>query len=336
MAVPVGIAGLGTYFPARIESAEEVAEISGIPEEILIEKMGIRQRHVAAPDEALTEMAAHAARKALAQADVSPEQIKMVISHGSEHKDHLVWVAAGRIAHRIGAVNAFGADVSVVCAGAPIAMNMARGWMQLDQTLDYVLLVAATREHEIINLRHQPSRFMFSFSDGAGAMLLHRGDPRNQILGVAAITDGSLAETVYLTEEAADGDEKPLVVGDLRGRLDVRDGEFMAERLKDVTLDNFVSVIQQAVEKGGYRLEDIAYLGSTHMKRSFWHALLDAIGLTPQQSFYAENYGHVQSADQVIALEHGLQAGKIRPGDLVVLTGAGAGYTWSAAAVRWG
>ncbi|MFQ3673797.1 MAG: 3-oxoacyl-[acyl-carrier-protein] synthase III C-terminal domain-containing protein, partial [Aggregatilineales bacterium] len=60
------------------------------------------------------------------------------------------------------------------------------------------------------------------------------------------------------------------------------------------------------------------------------------VGLTPEQSVYLEDYGHVQSVDQVLALELGLAQGKIRPGDLVVLAGAGTGYTWSAVALRWG
>ena len=68
----------------------------------------------------------------------------------------------------------------------------------------------------------------------------------------------------------------------------------------------------------------------------FEFPILESIGLTPEQSVYLEDYGHVQSADQVIALEMGLQQDKIKPGDLLVLAGAGTGYTWSAIAVRWG
>jgi 3-oxoacyl-[acyl-carrier-protein] synthase-3 len=72
------------------------------------------------------------------------------------------------------------------------------------------------------------------------------------------------------------------------------------------------------------------------MKKSFYLQILESIGLTSEQSVYLEDYGHIQSVDQVLALELGLGQGKIRAGDLIVLAGAGTGYTWSAIAVRWG
>ena len=101
-------------------------------------------------------------------------------------------------------------------------------------------------------------------------------------------------------------------------------------------MENFLKVMRTAVEKSGYKLDDVAFLGITHMKRSFYNELVAAIGLTPEQSVYLEDYGHVQSVDQVLTLELGLAQGKIKSGDLVLLTGAGTGYTWSSIAVRWG
>lgn len=78
------------------------------------------------------------------------------------------------------------------------------------------------------------------------------------------------------------------------------------------------------------------FLGITHMKRSFYLQILEEIGLTPEQSVYLDDYGHVQSVDQVLSIELGLQQGKIKAGDVLLLAGAGTGYTWSAAALRWG
>jgi len=72
------------------------------------------------------------------------------------------------------------------------------------------------------------------------------------------------------------------------------------------------------------------------MKNSFYREILSAIGLTPEQSVYLDHFGHIQSVDQVLALELGLAQGRVRDGDLIVLAGAGTGYTWSATAIRWG
>jgi 3-oxoacyl-[acyl-carrier-protein] synthase-3 len=332
----VGIIGIGSYFPDTIETAAELVEKTGIPEAVLREKMGIRQRHIAGEQDTVTAMATAAAQKALAQAGIAPEQIKLVISHGSEYKDHLVWNAAAKIQHNLGAVNAYAFEMYALCAGAPIALNAARGMMEADPSLDTVLLAAASRENDLINLSNGRARFMFNFGAGGGAMLLRRGAERNLILGASAITDGSLSETVILTREkdAIGGDGE--AIGDLRGRLDVTDSQYMAERLGAVSLDNFVRVIREAVEKSNASLSDVRFLGITHMKKSFYLEILSAVGLTPEQSVYLEDYGHIQSVDQALALELGLAQGKIHPGDLIVLAGAGTGYTWSAVAIRWG
>jgi len=334
METPVGIVGFGTYFPPHIQTAADLVPLTGIPEHVLREKMGIRQRHIADDANTVTHMATHAAQKAIAAAAISPSAINLVISHGSEHKDHLVWNAASKIQHNVGAVNAYAFEMYALCAGAPIAMNTARGMMQSDPRLQYVLLAAGSRENDLINFRNERARFMFNFGAGGGAMLLQRGAPHNHILGASAITDGSLSESVILTE-AAVGAEQP-IVGELRGRLDVTDPDFMAERLGAVSLTNFVRVIRESVEVGGASLSDLAFLGITHMKRSFYLQILESVGLTADQSIYLEDYGHVQSVDQVLALELGLAQGKIKPGDLIVLAGAGTGYTWSAVALRWG
>jgi len=334
--IPIGIAGFGTYFPTRIETAADLAATTGIPADVIESKMGLRQRHVAGPDDTISAMASRAAQRAIEMAGVNPERIGVVISHGSEYKDHVVWNAAGKIQHNVGAVNAFAFEVYALCAGAPIALNVARSLMQADDRLEYALLAAASRENELVSPTNQRARFMFNFGSGAGALLLQRGARKNLVLGAAAITDGSLSETVVVTREPEAVGSGPAVNGDIYGMLDVQNADYMAERLNAVSLPNFIRVIREAVEKSSASLDDVQFLGLVHMKRSFWLQILEAIGLTPAQSVYLEDYGHIQSVDQVLALQLGLEQGKIKPGDLIVLAGAGTGYTWSAAAVRWG
>ncbi len=334
--VGVGIIGIGTYFPATIETAADLVEVTGIPEAVLREKMGIRQRHIAGDADSVTVMASHAARHAIEAAGVSPEQINLVISHGSEFKDHVVWNAAAKIQHNVGAVNGYAFEMYALCAGAPIAMNMAKSMMLADPSLNTVLLAAGSRENDLINLKNERSRFMFNFGAGGGAMLLQRGATQNLVLGASAITDGSLSETVIITREPEAIEGVPEGLGDLRGRLDVTNTQYMADRLGATSLTNFKRVITEAVEKSGANLSDVRFLGITHMKRSFYLEILEVVGLSADQSVYLEDYGHVQSVDQVLAIQLGLAQGKIKPGDLIVLAGAGTGYTWSAVAVRWG
>lgn len=335
MKTTVGIAGWGTYFPSQIETAEDLTEPTGIPVTVLRDKMGIHQRHIAGEADSVTTMASEAAQKALKQANADATQVNCVISHGSEFKDHLVWNAAAKIQQNIGAVNGYAFEMYALCAGAPIALNLAKGMMLTDSALEYVMLAAGSRENDLINLDNQRSRFMFNFGAGGGAMLLKRGATQNLILGASAFTDGTLSETVILTREAVAENDSP-TIGDVYGRLDVQNMMYMGERLGETSLANFTKVITEAVEKSGATLADVKFLGITHMKKSFYVQILEAIGLTPEQSVYLQDYGHVQSVDQVLAIELGLAEGKINAGDLIVLAGAGTGYTWSAVAVRWG
>lgn len=332
----VGIIGYGTYFPPTIETAADLVDATGIPEDILQRKMGIIQRHVAGETDTVSHMASEAARRAVEMAGIDPAEIKAVISHGSEYKDHIVWNAAGKIQHNVGAVNAFAFETYALCAGAPIAMNIARSMMLADPSLDTVLLAAASRENDLISPTNPRARFMYNFGAGGGAMIFRRGATENLVLGASAITDGALSETVMLTTEPDAIGSGDKINGEVIGRLDVRNASFMAERLGENSLPNFKRVIQEAVEKSGYTLDDVAFLGITHMKKSFYVQILEEIGLSEDQSVYLDHYGHVQSVDQVLALSLGIEQGKIKPGDLCVLAGAGTGYTWSAAVVRWG
>jgi len=335
--VNIGIAGIGTYFPQTVQKAEELVDATGIPLEVLQKKMGIVQRHIAGEDDSISYMASEAAKAAIADAGIDPAEIKMVISHGSQYKDHIVWNSAGKIQHNIGAVNAFGYEMYALCAGAPIAMNIARSMMIADPSLDTVLLAAGSKENDLISPKNPRARFMYNFGAGGGAMILKRDHDKNLVLGASALTDGSLSETVMLTTEPdAIGEGGSEINGEVVGMLDVRNAGYMAQRLGETSMPNFKRVMREALEKSGYTFEDVNFLGITHMKRSFFNQILEEIGLSQDQAIYLDHHGHIQSVDQVLTIQLGLAQGKIKEGDLLLLTGAGTGYTWSSIAVRWG
>ncbi len=99
-----------------------------------------------------------------------------------------------------------------------------------------------------------------------------------------------------------------------------------------------IGIISLGVHKPSRVLssEEIDFLGITHMKPSFYHDILKNFGLSWEDTVYLQDWGHVQAADQLIILQEALEKKKLKNGDLVVLAGAGTGYTWSAAALRWG
>lgn len=333
---PIGIAAVAVYLPEQVETAAEIAQRTGIPEEVVVAKLGVRRKHVAGPDDQPAQMAARAATRALAQAGVDPAEVDLIIYHGSEYKDYFLWSAAAKIQHVLGAKNASAYEIYALCAGAPIALKVARDQMRSDPQLRNVLLVSAARENDLVDYANQRVRFMFNFGAGAAAVLLRRGAERNVVLGSATIVDGSFSENVVMRGGGARYPTSAATVAEGLHQLDVLEFEDMRDRLGAVSLPNFVQVIDQAVARSGATRAEIDFLAITHMKPSFHDELLEALGLRADQSIYLDEYGHIQSVDQPLVLWLAQERGLLRDGDLVVLAGAGTGYTWSATAVRWG
>lgn len=329
----VGIARMGFYAPPRVETAAEVATRSGVPEAVVAEKMGLRQKHVAGDGDTTAQMAVKAARIALQGFD--PRDIDLIIYHGSEYKEYFVWSAAVKIQHELGATRAYAFEIYALCAGASVALKTARDMMQADESLRNVLLVTASRENDLVDYANARARFMFNFGAGGGAMLLQRGLARHRILASATIVDGSLSESVIMPAGGARRPASAETVADGLHKLDVPDLEWMSRRLGEVSQPNFIRVIREAVEKSGRRPSEIGFVALTHMKRSAHEAVLAELGLGADQSVYLDMYGHMQSVDAVAALELGVQQGKLRDGMLAVVAAAGTGYTWSATAIDW-
>lgn len=331
----IGIAAIGIYLPQRVETAAEIAAQAALPEQVVREKLGIQRKHLAGPDDQPTYMAAQAATEALAQAQLDPAEVDLIIYHGSEYKDYVVWSAAAKIQHLIGARNAYAYEIYALCAGAPLALKVARDQMRADPHLRNVLLVAAARENDLVSYRNERARFMFNFGAGGSAMLLQR-TTGNQVLESAVLVDGSFSENVVMRGGGARHPASADTIAERLHELDVLQLDDMRDRLGAVSLPNFVQVIDQAVQRSGASRDQIAFLAVTHMKPSFHRELLRALGLRDDQAIYLDEYGHIQSVDQALALKLAQERGLLHDGDLVVLAGAGTGYTWSATALRWG
>lgn len=319
--VPLGIRGIGVYRPAGAETAADIAAASGVPEDVIRHKFGLRQK-CRATGEGVAEMACRAAQAALDAAGLAPGDLDLVIYHGSQYKDYQPWSAATYIQDRIGAHRAAAFEVYALCAGAPVALRVAAALMRSHPEVRRALLVAATREADLVNYRNPRTRFLYNFADGAAACVVERGWEKNLLLGTAVLSDGRFSLDVVVPPGAT--------------CLDVPDPVGMKHRLDPVSLPNFLAVIDAALAQAGLTRLDAGFLAATHMKRSMHQGLLDALGLTWEQTYYLEDWGHLQSADQYIALHEGARLGRLRPGQVAVLAAAGTGYTWAAAALRWG
>jgi 3-oxoacyl-[acyl-carrier-protein] synthase-3 len=317
-------------------ASDEVAAESGIPEQVIVEKFGLRGKHIAAEDEHVSDLAVAAGARLLEEQGLDPVEVDVVMYYGSTWKDYSVWQAAPWIAHRLGCSRAYAVEYDNVSMGTPVALRLARALLVAEPELRNVLLVAACRESYLLDYGNERSRFMFNFGDGAVAGLLASGADRNRLLGSHALTDGSFALQVKVP---AGGSVEPASEASVRGRrhfLDVADPAQMKNGLDDISLANFVAAARGAVERSGAGLADLSYLCGIHMKRSMHDAVVSELGLDAARAAYLDDTGHMSGVDPLLALDRAVRSGEVTDGDLVLLLAAGTGYTWAASVIRWG
>jgi 3-oxoacyl-[acyl-carrier-protein] synthase III len=324
----VSLAAVASYLPERWMTAAELADATEIPEDVIVEKFGLRGKHIAAAEEHVSHMAATVGRRLLEEEDVDPESIDVVLYFGSMWKDYPVWQAGPAVAHRLGCANAYAVEYANVSYGAPAALRIARDILLAEPDVERVLAVGASRESYLLDYANERARFMINFGDGAAAALLVKDGGVNEVLGSHGITDGSLSRHVKVPSGGSvdpDGSHRS---------LDVIDQAAMKERLDEISLPNFVRAAEGALARSDSSLNDVSYLCGIHMKRSMHDALVDALGVDPARAAYLDDAGHMSGVDPLLALDRA--RGELADGDLVLLLAAGTGYTWAASVVRWG
>lgn len=345
---PIGIRSIGVYYPENIETSNDIADQSGIPEVVVREKFGIESKHKAAINETVSDMCIKAAQDCI-KGIIEPKDIDLIIYHGSEYRDYYLYNCSAHIQYKLGAVNAKTFEVHNLCSSGALSLQIAKSLIITQPELKNVLLVVGTRESDLIDYKNSRARFMFNFGDGAAACLVQKGYEKNQILETEMITDGRFAADVAVygvgnvnyhrnkivdkclqnVEAAEDGS-----IGYYG--LDVADPKNMKDNLDPISLPNFCKVIGGAAQRSGYLRNEIDFLAPIFMKKSILNLILGEFGMNEEQSFILKNFGHVQSADAYIAVHEALKLGRIKEGDLVIMLGAGTGYSWAATAVRWG
>ena len=331
----IGIIGLGVSFPEGRMDASEIAEATGIPEDVIRLKFGVDQKPIPGPDDTTSAMGIAAARDAIEMAGIDPGEIDVVIWNGGQHKDYLNWLAGLHVAESIGASNAWSFDMEAMCGSMMAGMEVARSLMIANEGYRTILLVSGYRNGDMVDYKVKETSFMFDIGAGGAAMILRRGAGRNRIVGTAFRGDGSFStDCVVKVGGAKNWPPEPSDTDQLHFVID--DVESFKKKLGERTLPNFYDVIRESLAKGDLTQDDIDYLAILHFKRSTHDLVLQELGLTEEQTTYLNQYGHVGQNDQIISILEGLKAGRIKDGDTIVMVGAGIGFVWAAATVQWG
>jgi len=332
----IGIVAAGTYIPKSFITAAEIARLSGVPEDVIVNKMGIVRKPLPGPDDHTNQMGLWAAQDALAGTHILPEDIDLVLCTTEEWKEYPLWTAGIKLAYDLGARRAWAIDVQMRCATTMAVLKMAKGLMLNDPDLNTVLIAGGYRNGDLIDYSNNRSRFAFSLSAGGGAILLQKNYPHNHLLESAVLVDGSFSLDVIIPAGGTVEPISPEAITARRNRLDVPDPEGMKQRLDPLSMQNFLKVIDTALEKSGLARSDIGYLNILHLKPSAHKFVLQELGLRQDQSYHLAEFGHIGQQDQALSIKKGLELGRLRDGMVMVMVAAGIGYAWSASVVQWG
>ncbi len=338
MSVRVGIAGLGVYIPESVMSARELAGRTNgqWTEEAVRNKLGIEQKTIPGEKDGTQEMAVRAAKEALQDGKIEAAEIDLILCIGEEWKEYPLTTSAIYIQEQIGASRAWGIDVQQRCCSCISALKMAKTMMAGDEELQTILIVGGYRNGDLVDYADPTSSMLYNLSAGAGAILIKRDHPFNELLESDVMTDGSMARDAGVE---VGGTVHPINESNFmlaHQSLKLLNPDHMKTRLNAVSMDYWFRCMNRAFEKSDVSMEELDYLAILHMKPSMHRVMLERLQLDEQQTTYLSEYGHMGQVDQILSLVLGLRDGKIHDGSVIALVAAGIGYAWAASVVRWG
>ena len=323
---PVGITGIGVYVPERVLTNADLERMVETSDEWIVERTGIRERRIAAPDEAASDMSVPAARRALEQAGASAAELDLVIVATST-PDMLFPTTAALVADELGAENAAAYDLLAACTGFVYALAQAHAAVSSGLS-GKALVVGTDALSKIVNWHDRSTCILFG--DGAGAAVVERVEDGG-FLGFDLGADGSGGGDLYV---AAGGSRAPATESTV-----AEDLHFI--RMKGQEVFRFatrimVSSAEKLLDECGASVEDVdLYVPHQANKRIIDHAVKN-LGLPREKVLVnIDRYGNTSAASIPLGLAEAAEAGTLRQGTHVLMSAVGGGYTWGSAYLLW-
>jgi 3-oxoacyl-[acyl-carrier-protein] synthase-3 len=321
------ISGVGSYVPSKILTNAELEKMVDTTDEWIMSRTGIKERRLAAKNEFTSDLAAHAAQRALQMAGVPAAQVDLIIV-ATITPDMPFPSTACLVQHKIGAHRAAAFDLEAACSGFIYGLEIAQQFI-MSRTYDTVLVIGAEKLSSIVDWEDRNTCVLFG--DGAGAAVLQNRPNTHGLLTAVMGADGSKAELLFMP---GGGSRCPASADSVASRL-----HYLRMEGKE-TFKNAVQAMQTAAEEAMRRCEiDITRISCIiphQANRRIIDALGERLGAKPEQLFVnLHKYGNTSAASVAIALDEAVTSGRLRRGDLILLIVFGAGLTWGAAVIEW-
>lgn len=323
----VGIIGMGSYVPDKIVTNKDLEKIVETSDEWIASRTGIRERRIAEPDMATSDMATKAAERALADAGVSPEEIDLIIV-GTATPDMFFPSVACLVQANLKAINAAAFDLTAGCSGFVYSLVTASQFIK-SGLYKKVLVIGAETLSKILDWTDRNTCVLFG--DGAGAAVLAATESGCGILGVDLGADGAGGDLLKLP---AGGSRNPATAETINQRMHFvhMNGNEVFKFAVKIMGETALKALHQA----GLKHEDIDCLIPHQANIRIIQSAAKRLQLPMEKVFVnVDKYGNTSAASIPIALEEALHSGKIKKGDIVVLVGFGAGLTWASCVIKW-
>ena len=326
--INAGIVGIGVCLPQRVLTNDELAQMVDTNDAWIQERTGIRERRIAATDQAASDLGVVAAREALANAGVTAQEIDLIIV-ATATSDMQFPATACVIAEKLGLDTTPAFDVSAGCTGFIYALTIGSQFI-VNRFYRSVLVIGAEVLSKVTNWTDRETCILLA--DGAGAVVLGPVAADQGILSMKLGADGEGGKELSLP---AGGSRLPLTMEGLAANLNKL--HMNGSTVFKFAMRMLPEVTGQALELAGLKPEDVALFVPHQANLRIIEAAARRMDL-PLEKFMVniDRYGNTSSASIPIALHEALATGRIQPGDVLVLTGFGAGLTWGAVVLRWG
>lgn len=318
------IIGTGSALPRQIVTNADLAERVDTSDEWIVARTGIRQRHIAAPDETTATLATAAARAALEDAGIDASGIDLIVL-ATATPDNTFPATATKVQHALGCNGGIAFDVAAVCSGFLYALSVADSLLKTGMA-KRALVIGAETFSRILDWEDRTTCVLFG--DGAGAVVLEASSAENTgpdapgILGTRLHADGAQHDLLYVDG----GPSTTQTVGHVR----MKGPEVFRHAVV-----NLAEVLREVIEDAGISVSDIDWVVPHQANARILDATARKLGISPDKVVVTvDRHANTSAASVPLALDTARKDGRIKAGDLVMLEAMGGGFTWGASLVR--
>lgn len=321
------ITGTGRAVPEKVLTNLDLEKIVDTSDEWIVTRTGIRERRIASEGEYTSTFASLAAKRALEAAGVAPEEIDLIIV-GTLTPDFPFPATACIVQQEIKATNAFCFDLSAACSGFIYALSTAEKFMASGQ-VKKALVIGAEVLSRIVDWTDRNTCLLFG--DGAGAVVLEAVEGESGILSSHMHSDGNYWEILY---QKGAGSRYPATQQNLDDRMVYL--TMQGNEVFKLAVRAMGEVCQEALEANGLTADQVNLFIPHQANQRIVDSVGKRLGITGERVFVnLDRYGNTSAASIPIALDEAVRAGRLKEGDLLLLTAFGGGLTWGSSVVRW-